>query len=148
MTYALDTNIYQVWRNFNDPAIQRIRNHPTIQTIEQCFGDIEAGETLVIPRIILTEHLIWIAKTEGIDTAFDVLDIIHNSPWKVAYEDEELHRLAIEIGSKYGGMGAADLLLSATAKQENATIITMDAGFKKLNPEIDVIVLGSIADLI
>ena len=79
MTYALDTNIYQVWRNFNDPAIQRIRNHPTIQTTEQCFGDIEAGETLVIPRIILTEHLVWIAKTEGIDTAFDVSDIIHNS---------------------------------------------------------------------
>ena len=148
MTYALDTNIYQVWRNFNDPAIQQIRDHPSIQTIEQSFNDIEAGEMLVIPRIILTEHLIWIAKTEGIDTAFEILDIIHNSSWKVIYEDEELHKIAIEIGSKYGGMGAADLLLSATAKQENATIITMDAGFKKLNPEIDVIVLESIADLI
>ena len=148
MTYALDTNIYQVWRNINDPAIKRIRDHPTIQTIEKCFNNIEAGETLVIPRIILTEHLIWIAKIEGIDTAFNVLDIIHNSSWKVVHEDEELHRVAVEIGSKYGGMGAADLLLSATAKQENATIITMDVGFKKLNPEIDVIVLESITDLL
>jgi len=103
----------------------------------------------VIPRIILTEHLVWIAKTEGFDVAMEVLDTVHDSAWNVIYEDEQLHKLAIEIGSRYGGMGAADLLLAAVAKQEGATIVTMDSDFKKkLNPEIDVIVLESIADLI
>ena len=74
--------------------------------------------------------------------------MIHDSVWNVIYEDEQLHKLAIEIGSRYGGMGAADLLLAAVAKQEGATIVTMDSDFKKLSPEIDVIVLESIADLI
>ena len=103
---------------------------------------------MVIPRIILTEHLVWIAKTEGYDVAMEVLDMIHDSVWNVIYEDEQLHKLAIEIGSRYGGMGAADLLLAAVAKQEGATIVTMDSDFKKLSPEIDVIVLESIVDLI
>lgn len=75
-------------------------------------------------------------------------DTVHDSVWNVIYEDEQLHKLAIEIGSRYGGMGAADLLLAAVAKQEGATIVTMDSDFKKLSPEIDVIVLESIADLI
>ncbi len=148
MTYAFDTNIYQVWRNLNDPSVQRIMTHPSIQTITRCFLDVEDGEPLVIPRIILTEHLVWIAKTEGFDVAMGVLDTVHDSGWNVIYEDEQLHKLAIEIGSRYGGMGAADLLLAAVAKQEGATIVTMDSDFKKLNPEIDVIVLESIADLI
>jgi len=148
MTYAFDTNIYQVWRNLNDPSVQRILTHPSIQTITRCFLDVEDGEPLVIPRIILTEHLVWIAKTEGYDVAMEVLDMIHDSVWNVIYEDEQLHKLAIEIGSRYGGMGAADLLLAAVAKQEGATIVTMDSDFKKLSPEIDVIVLESIADLI
>jgi len=148
MTYAFDTNIYQVWRNLNDPSVQRILTHPSIQTITRCFLDIEDGEPLVIPRIILTEHLVWIAKTEGYDVAMEVLDMIHDSVWNVIYEDEQLHKLAIEIGSRYGGMGAADLLLAAVAKQEGATIVTMDSDFRKLSPEIDVIVLESIADLI
>ena len=72
MTYAFDTNIYQVWRNLNDPSVQRILNHPSIQTITRCFLDVEDGEPLVIPRIILTEHLVWIAKTEGFDVAMEV----------------------------------------------------------------------------
>ncbi|MCD6250096.1 MAG: PIN domain-containing protein [candidate division Zixibacteria bacterium] len=148
MTYAFDTNIYQVWRNLNDPSVQRILTHPSIQTITRCFLDVEDGKPLVIPRIILTEHLVWIAKTEGYDVAMEVLDMIHDSVWNVIYEDEQLHKLAIEIGSRYGGMGAADLLLAAVAKQEGATIVTMDSDFKKLSPEIDVIVLESIADLI
>jgi len=148
MTYAFDTNIYQVWRNLNDPSVQRILTHPSIQTIARCFLDVEDGKPLVIPRIILTEHLVWIAKTEGYDVAMEVLDMIHDSVWNVIYEDEQLHKLAIEIGSRYGGMGAADLLLAAVAKQEGATIVTMDSDFKKLSPEIDVIVLESIADLI
>ena len=148
MTYAFDTNIHQVWRNLNDPSVQRILTHPSIQTITRCFLDIEDGEPLVIPRIILTEHLVWIAKTEGYDVAMEVLDMIHDSVWNVIYEDEQLHKLAIEIGSRYGGMGAADLLLAAVAKQEGATIVTMDSDFRKLSPEIDVIVLESIADLI
>lgn len=140
MTYAFDTNIYQVWRNLNDPSVQRIMTHPSIQTITRCFLDVEDGAPLVIPRIILTEHLVWIAKTEGFDVAMGVLDTVHDSVWNVIYEDEQLHKLAIEIGSRYGGMGAADLLLAAVAKQEEATIVTMDSDFKKLNPEIDVIV--------
>lgn len=148
MTYAFDTNIYQVWRNLNDPSVQRIMTHPSIQTITRCFLDVEDGEPLVIPRIILTEHLVWIAKTEGFDVAMEVLDTARDSVWNVIYEDEQLHKLAIELGSRYGGMGAADLLLAAVAKQEGATIVTMDSDFKKLNPEIDVIVLESIADLI
>lgn len=148
MTYVFDTNIYQVWRNLNDPSVQRILTHPSIQTITRCFLDVEDGKPLVIPRIILTEHLVWIAKTEGYDVAMEVLDMIHDSVWNVIYEDEQLHKLAIEIGSRYGGMGAADLLLAAVAKQEGATIVTMDSDFKKLSPEIDVIVLESIADLI
>ncbi len=56
--------------------------------------------------------------------------------------------LPLKSKSRYSGMGAADLLLSAVAKQEGATIVTMDSDFKKLSPEIDVIVLESIADLI
>ena len=148
MTYAFDTNIYQVWRNLNDPSVQRIMTHPSIQTVTRCFLDVEDGEPLVIPRIILTEHLVWIAKTEGFDIAMGVLDTVHDSVWNVIYEDEQLHRRAIEIGSRYSGMGAADLLLSAIAKQEEATIVTMDSDFKKLSPEIDVILLESIADLI
>jgi hypothetical protein len=28
MKYAFDTNIYQIWRNINDPAIQKIAQHP------------------------------------------------------------------------------------------------------------------------
>ena len=148
MTYAFDTNIYQVWRNLNDPSVQRIMTHPSIQTIKQCFRDVEDGEPLVIPRIILTEHLVWIAKTEGFGVAMAVLDTVHDSVWKVIYEDEQLHKLAIELGSRYGGMGAADLLLAAAAKQEGAIIVTMDSDFKKLSLEMDVIMLESIADLI
>jgi len=94
MAYAFDTNIYQVWRNMNDPSVQRIVTHPSIKKIKECFPDVEAGERLVIPRIILTEHLVWIAKTEGFGTALEVLAMIHDSAWKVIYEDEELHTLA------------------------------------------------------
>ena len=75
-------------------------------------------------------------------------DTVCDSVWNVIYEDEQLHKLAIKIGSRYGGIGAADLLLAAVAKQEGATIVTMDSDFKKLSPEIDVIALESIADLI
>ena len=148
MTYAFDTNFYQVWRNLNDPSIQRISNHPTIQTIRKCFLDVENGEPLVIPRIILTEHLIWIAKNEGIKTAFKVLETVYKSPWRVIHENEQLHKLAVEIGGKYGGLGAADLLLAAVAKQEDATIVTTDSDFEILKDEIDVIFLESIIDLI
>jgi len=56
MKYAFDTNIYQIWRNINDPAIQKIAQHPTIQTIKKCFLEVEDGASLIIPRIILTEH--------------------------------------------------------------------------------------------
>ncbi len=106
------------------------------------------GVRLVIPRIILTEHLVWIAKNEGIDMAFNVLDIVLKSPWQIIYENEEIHKVAMDIGSRYGGLGAADLLLAAIAKQENATIITMDSDFERLKSEINVILLESIADLI
>lgn len=67
MKYVFDTNIYQVWRNINDPALQKISNHPTIQIIKKCFLEVEVGVQLVIPSIILTEHLVWIAKNERID---------------------------------------------------------------------------------
>ena len=42
MKYAFDTNIYQIWRNINDPALQKISNHPAVQTIKKCFLDVEA----------------------------------------------------------------------------------------------------------
>ncbi len=96
----------------------------------------------------MTEHLIWIAKNEGIDAAFNVLESFLKSTWQITYEDEEIHREATEIGSRYGGLGAADLLLAAIAKREDATIVTIDAAFKRLENEIDIIVLESIADLI
>jgi predicted nucleic acid-binding protein len=148
MKYAFDTNIYQVWRNINDPSIQKVSKHNTILTIKQCFLDVENGVPLIIPRIILTEHLVWVAKIEGVDVALDVLDTIIVSPWQVIYEYEEIHKEAMAIGSKYGGLGAADLLLAAIAKQENATIVTMDLDFGRLKSEIDVILLESIVDLI
>ncbi len=148
MKYVFDTNIYQVWRNINDPVVQKISNHPTIQTIKKCFLEVEAGVQLAIPRIILTEHLVWIAKNEGLDMAFNVLDIVLKSPWQIIYENEEIHKVAMDIGSRYGGLGAADLVLAAIAKQENATIVTMDSDFERLKSEIDVILLESIADLI
>lgn len=109
---------------------------------------MENGVPLIIPRIILTEHLVRVAKIEGIDAALDVLDTIIVSPWQVIYEHEEIHKEAIAIGSRYGGLGAADLLLAAIAKQENATIVTMDLDFRRLKSEIDVILLESIIELI
>lgn len=148
MSYAFDTNIFQIWRNINDPVIQKISTHPTVQTIRNCFDEVEAGARLLIPRIILTEHLIWVAKNEGIDTAFNLLEAVVESSWQIVYEDEKIHRDAILIGSKYGGLGAADLLLAATARRENATIVTIDSAFERLKDEIDVVVLESIADLI
>ncbi|MCD4840856.1 MAG: PIN domain-containing protein [Methanosarcinales archaeon] len=148
MKYAFDTNIYQLWRNINDPSIQKVSKHNTILTIKQCFLDVENGVPLIIPRIILTEHLVWVAKIEGVDAALDVLDMIIVSPWQVIYEHEEIHKEAMAIGSRYGGLGAADLLLAAIAKQENATIVTMDLDFRRLKSEIDVILLESIVDLI
>lgn len=148
MKYAFDTNVYQIWRNINDPTIQKIAHHPTIQTIKKCFLEVEEGAPLVIPRIILTEHLVWIAKNESIEVANDVLNKVLQSPWNVIYETEELHKEAMEIGSRHGGLGAADLLLTAVAKQEQATIVTIDSDFKGLKNEIEVIVLDSIADLL
>jgi len=148
MKYAFDTNIYQIWRNINDPAIQKIAHHPTIQTIKKCFLEVEEGASLIIPRIILTEHLVWIAKKEGIEVANDVLKKILNSSWNVIYETEELHKEAMEIGSRHGGLGAADLLLAATAKQEQASVVTIDSDFKSLKNEIRVNVLSSIVDLL
>lgn len=148
MKYAFDTNIYQIWRNINDPAIQKIAQHPTIQTINKCFLEVEGGASLIIPRIILTEHLVWIAKKEGIEVVNDVLKKILNSSWHVIYETEELHKEAIAIGSRHGGLGAADLLLAATAKHEQASVVTIDSAFKGLKDEIEVIVLSSIADLL
>ncbi len=148
MKYAFDTNIYQIWRNINDPAIQKIAQHPTIQTINKCFLEVEGGASLIIPRIILTEHLVWIAKKEGIEVANDILKKIHNSSWHVICETEELHKGAMEIGSRHGGLGAADLLLAATAKHEKASVVTIDSAFKGLKDEIEVIVLSSIVDLL
>ena len=148
MKYAFDTNIYQIWRNINDPSLQKISNHPAVQTIKKCFLEVEAGIILLIPRIILTEHLVWIAKNEGIDVAFNVLEIFIKSPWQIIYENEEIHKEAIDIGSRYRGLGAADLLLAAIAKQENATIVTMDLDFNRLKSEVNVILLESITDLI
>lgn len=148
MRFAFDTNIYQIWRNINDPAIQKISTHPTIKTVKKCFLEVEAGAQLTIPRIILTEHLVWIAKNEGIDEAFNVLERILKSSWQVIYENEEIHREAIEIESRYGGLGAADLLLAAIAKRENATIVTIDSAFERLGNEIKIILLESVASLI
>ncbi len=148
MKYAFDTNIYQIWRNINDPAIKKISEHPTIQTIKKCFLDVEEGTPLIIPRIILTEHLVWIAKHEGISTASDVLDTVLGSSWHVVYETEDIHKEAMMIGSTHGGLGAADLLLAAIARQENATIVTIDSDFKGLKNEIEIILLESIVDLI
>lgn len=148
MKYAFDTSIYQIWRNINDPAIQKIAHHPTIQTIKKCFLDVDERALLIIPRIILTEHLVWIAKNEGIEVANDVLNKILHSSWNVIYETEELHKEAMAIGSRHGGLGAADLLLAAVAKHEQASIVTVDSAFKGLKGEIEVIVLTSIADLL
>jgi len=103
---------------------------------------------LIIPRIILTEHLVWIAKMEGVDVALNVLGTIVRSSWQVVYEHEEIHKEAMTIGSRYGGLGAADLLLAAVAKREDATIVTIDLDFKRLKSEINVLLLESIADLI
>src|SRR5665648_141254 len=137
--YAFDTNVYQIWRNINDPAIQKISDHETIQTIRKCFSDVENGATLIIPRIILTEHLVWISKIEGVDVALKVLDTIIGSSWDVIYEHEEMHKEAMMIGSKFGGLDAADLLLAAVAKMEGATIVTMDLDFRRLKNDIDII---------
>ena len=54
----------------------------------------------------------------------------------------------MEIGSRHGGLGAADLLLVAIAKQEQASVVTIDSDFKGLTNEIEVIVLSSIFDLL
>ncbi len=80
--------------------------------------------------------------------ANDILKKILNSSWHVIYETEELHKSAIAIGSRHGGLGAADLLLAAVAKQEQASVITIDSAFKGLKDEIEVIVLSSVADLL
>lgn len=80
--------------------------------------------------------------------ANDVLKKILNSSWHVIYETEELHKEAMEIGSRYGGLGAADLLLAATAKHEKASVVTIDSAFKGLKDEIKIIVLSSIVDLL
>ena len=48
------------------------------------------------------------------------------------YETEELHKKAIEIGSRHRGLGAADLLLAAVAEKEQASIVTIDSDFKGL----------------
>lgn len=93
MKYAFDTNIYQIWRNINDPAIKKI------------------------------------AKHEGISTASDVLDTVLGSSWHVVYETEDIHKEAMMIGSTHGGLGAADLLLAAIARQEDAAIVTIDSDF-------------------
>ena len=68
--------------------------------------------------------------------------------WHVIYETEELHKSTIAIGSRHGGLGAADLLLAAVAKQEKASVVTIDSAFNGLKDEIEVIVLSSIADLL
>ncbi len=148
MKYAFDTNIFQIWRNINDPAVKKIAQHLTIQTINRCFLEVEEGTPLIIPRIILTEHLVWIAKHEGIAAASDVLNTVLQSQWQVVYETEDIHTEAMIIGSKHGGLGAADLLLAAIAKLENAIVVTIDSDFKGLNDEIEIILLESIADLI
>lgn len=31
MKYAFDTNIYQIWRNINDPVIKKIANHTNLE---------------------------------------------------------------------------------------------------------------------
>ena len=148
MKYVFDTNVYQIWRNINDPSIQKISDHNTILTIKECFSEVENGATLIIPRIILTEHLVWVAKIEGAEVALDVLDTVIGSPWEVIYEHEEIHKEAMMIGSKYGGLGAADLLLAAIAKKEGAAIVTLDLDFRRLKNDIDVILLESIVDLL
>lgn len=79
--------------------------------------------SLIIPRIILTEHLVWISKNEGIDAANDILNKVLHFSWNVIYETEELHKEAMAIGSRHGGLGAADLLLAAVAKQEQASVV-------------------------
>lgn len=86
MKYAFDTNIFQIWRNINDVSLQKIAEHKTIQTINKCFLEVENGVPLLIPRIILTEHLVWIAKLEGVDVARDVLETVIRSQWQVIYE--------------------------------------------------------------
>jgi len=148
MKFAFDTNIFQIWRNINDPAIKKIAQHPTIQTIKRCFSEVDEGTPLIIPRIILTEHLIWVAKHEGTAAASEVLTKVLGSTWQVVYETEEVHRDAMIIGSRHGGLGAADLLLAAIAKRENATVVTIDSDFKSLIDEIEIILLESIAELI
>lgn len=148
MKYAFDTNIFQIWRNINDVSLQKIAEHKTIQTINKCFLEVENGVPLLIPRIILTEHLVWIAKLEGVDVARDVLEMVIRSQWQVIYEHEEIHQDAMTIGSRFGGLGAADLILAAVAKREGATIVTIDMDFGKLKSEIDIILLESIVDLI
>ena len=54
----------------------------------------------------------------------------------------------LEIGSRHGGLGAADLLLAAIAQHEQASVVTIDSDFKGLKNEIEVIVLESIAELL
>lgn len=110
--------------------------------------EVEEGTPLIIPRIILTEHLVWIAKYEGVAVANEVLDMVLGSPWHVVYETEEVHKDAMMIGGRHGGLGAADLLLAAIAKRENAIVVTIDSDFERLNDEIEIILLESIADLI
>ncbi len=55
---------------------------------------------------------------------FSIQSFNHNGRWwQVVYETENIHTEAMIIGSKHGGLGAADLLLAAIAKLENATVV-------------------------
>lgn len=134
MTYAFDTNIYQVWRNLNDPSVQRIMNHPSIQTVTRCFLDVEDGDPLVIPHIILTEHLVWIAKTEGFGVAMEVSDTVHDSVWNVIYEDEELHKLAIEIEKQIRRHGCSGFVAGCRGKAGRGNHRYNGLGFQKIKP--------------
>ena len=84
---------------------------------------------LVIPTIIQFELYKWVCRERDEETALEVIGVTEQG--KVIVFDTSLSLFAADMAKKYG-LAAADAIVYATSRRNNAQIITCDKHFKTL----------------
>ena len=120
------------------PVMAYLQGEPPVKRIIEIIADGHAsGDTLLMSVINAGEVWYAIAQRGGTNAADGAIDLVRSLGIEFVDADWPLTEIAAGYKAK-GGVSYADCFAAALTKQTNATLVTGDREFKRLEKELTI----------
>lgn len=109
--------------------------------LERAVDELLAGREIIVPKIVLAELIQGARSEKDIAAILEFLEAftIVDASSKTWFE---AGRLSYNLKKKGKTMNLADCYIAITAKENRASVLTLDKHFRELQKEADVVLLA------